>query len=157
MTHSFMGEAEYPFTKVMLNALKGALISVGSAVLMSLVCCAIALAFADPRQIAALFSMVVLAASSFIGGVFAMRLSGGQRFLAPAVSGGLYVLILWLLSFILKTDGDAVFSLWQLFSYVGCVLLSLFGGFIARKRRVRIGDGAKNPAALMRKKISAKK
>ena len=138
-------------------SLKGMLFGIAAALLLSLALTAAALAFADPNSVIGAFAYTALGIGAMICGLAAVRADLSHSLTAALIGGGGYVLVLWLVSLIMRNGGETVPLLWTLIAYAACVIASLIGGLLSRGRRVHIGEGKKSPAALVRRRLGAKR
>ena len=157
MTHSNVKDESCAFVSILLPTLKGVIGAVGMMLVFSIVFSGISLAFGDPDKAVTIFAYVSLALSALLCGVFGMVSDSERRIVVPLISGALYALVLIILSLFVRTEGGTVPMLWRVLAYAGCVLLSALGGFAVGRRQKNSGRNTKNPAALMRKRVSGKK
>ncbi len=157
MTHSNVKDESSALVGILLPALKGTVGAVAVMLALAALFSGISLTFGDPDKAVRLFAYAALAVSALLCGAFGMISDGQRRIVVPIISGALYVLVLVILSLFVQTEGGSAPMLWRVLAYVLCVLLSAFGGFIVSGRKKRSQGNTKNPAALMRKRVSGKK
>ncbi len=156
MTHSNAKDESSALIGILIPALKGTAFAVGTMLLLAALFSGVSLAFGDPDKVLTLFAYAAFALSSLFCGMFSMVSDEQRRIIVPIISSALYVLVLVVLSLFVKAE-ESVPILWRVIAYAVCVLLSVFGGFIVSGRRKSKGKNTKNPAALMRKRVSGKK
>ena len=140
--------------ELLFASLRGTLIGIAATVLSSLIMTAVALMTKDPESVIGIFALVSLVIGSLLGGIIANKTDTEQRMGASLVSGGVYVIILWLLSLFFRADTPEPTSpLITVVGYIGCIAVSLIGGIIARPKQARIKEGKSNAAARLRRQL----
>lgn len=157
MTRSNANNESSVLVDILFPSLKAVGLALGVMLVLAALFSGISLAFGDPDGVAAILAYVTLALSALLCGVFGMISDKERRIVVPLISGALYVLVLIILSLFVHTDEAGMPILLRALVYAACVILSFLGGILAGRRRNASGRSTKNPAALMRKRISGKK
>ncbi|MBQ8250187.1 MAG: TIGR04086 family membrane protein [Clostridia bacterium] len=140
--------------ELLFASLRGILIAVAATLLLSLILTAVALMTKDPKGLIGIFAYAVLIIASLLGGVTASKTDTEQRLGASLVSGGGYVLVMWLFSLFLRSDtSESASPLWTVIVYIGCIALSLVGSVVARPKRTRIKEGKNSVTARLRRQL----
>ncbi|MBQ8551552.1 MAG: TIGR04086 family membrane protein [Clostridia bacterium] len=135
-------------------ALRGVLIGIGTAAVLTLILSAVALAQEDPDRFTGIFAYAALFIGALACGLASMKLDREHGMISPLIGGAGYVLVLWLVSLFFRADAvNAVSPLAMSLGYLGCIAAALAGGLIGRPKRVRIDTAKKNPTALVRKQL----
>ncbi len=126
---------------IVISALKSQIAVIAAGLILLLVFCAIASSMADPDSVIQPLSLCALFLSAFVGGFFAVRLSG-DGLLSGVVSGIVTATLIFLLSVLpLPESGGQMSS--TIISYL-CIIASSCAGAVIGKRRT---SKVKHPGA----------
>lgn len=140
--------------ELLFASLRGTLIGIAATLLSSLIMTAVALMTKDPEGLIGIFALASLVVGSLLGGITANKADTEQRLGSSLVSGGGYVIILWLVSLFFRADTPEPTSpLLAVVVYLGCIAVSLLGGIVARPKQTRIKEGKSNAAARLRRQL----
>lgn len=141
---------ESAFFRLLLNAAVAMLIGIAVCFALMLILSAVALGFDDPNGYIAPFATVALFMGALACGI-ASRRSGT---VASLMSGGFYVLVLWLVSLSFRVGGgESVGILVTLLGYGGCIAVSFVGGNVGKRSAGFGAMGKKSPTAQLRRRI----
>ena len=125
----------------LIGTLSGILTSAAWALIMPLVLARLK----DPDSFIAPAALAALYIGALVSGI-AVRRHGA---VSALISGGGFVLCLWLLSFTLS-GGESVGFIMKLLGYALCIAVSLLGAAVGKGRRSHIGEGKKSPTTRLR-------
>ncbi|MCI8387646.1 MAG: TIGR04086 family membrane protein [Clostridiales bacterium] len=139
-------------------ALRGLIAGIIVILILALILSAAALSMDDPASMLEIFAIAALFIGAVVCGFVSAKSYPDAAFIAGLLGGAFYVLFIWVISLFFRGDsGDVsrelVSPLWMALGYIGCIALSMLGGLLGRKRKQRIGDGNKSPAALARRQL----
>ncbi len=120
------------------NCIKGLLASLLASVILLFVFTWICYTREDPSMMISILGMVALYLSAFIGGFIASRFNRQNGLLSGLATGGVFMLVVIMLSFILRSGKESVgFVTWLLFLLI--TVVSAVGGYLGvpsgKKRR----------------------
>jgi len=111
------------------NCVKGFIASIISAILLVFVFGYFCYTSKDPDSLINLVSMAVLYIGAFVGGFLSSRFNRGMGLLSGAVTGGIFMLFVVVLSLISSNNvGEGGFVRWIMFLLI--VVISSVGGYI---------------------------
>ncbi|MBE6611903.1 MAG: TIGR04086 family membrane protein [Ruminococcaceae bacterium] len=139
------------------SVIRGTAAGIAAAVLSALTLSAAAMAAADPDSLIGWMAMAALMFGALISGIVSVRCDPGRSIGTGIVSGGAYVLILWLISLFFRGSAEhpptpLMLAVWYALTLVCAVLGALMG----RGRGRRIGEGKHSPTALARRQLRRK-
>ncbi|MBQ8509293.1 MAG: TIGR04086 family membrane protein [Clostridia bacterium] len=123
---------------------------------LTLILTAVSLSMEDPDRLLRAFALTALFVGAAVSGFASAKFARENGLLAGLLGGVLYVLIVWLISVFFRGSADeesVMPPLWMALGYGICLAASLFGGLLGRGRRMKVGEGRKNPAAMARRQL----
>ena len=140
---------ESEIKELILPSLLGTVVGVLTSAALALILPLVLSRLKDPAGFIAPLALVSLYIGALTSGV-AVRRHGA---VSALISGGGFVLCLWLLSFAAKTDGDSTGLAMKLLGYALCIAVSLLGATVGKSSKSRSGEGKKSPTARLRKQL----
>jgi len=128
----------------LLGSLAGIITSAAMALILPLVL----VKLKDPDSLIAPLAIVSLYTGAFVCGA-AVRRYGA---LSALISGGGFVLCMWLLS-LTQGNGEPLGFALKLLGYICCIAVSLLGAVVLKRKQSRVGEGKKSPTARLRKQL----
>lgn len=148
-----LGDEKNRDGNVIFGILKGILLGVLTAAVSAFVFTFVALMNEDPDKLVTPLAYVALAVGTLTAGI-AVPKRDMSPIVAAALSGGGYALVMWLASLPYRAGGEPGISpIISLLLYLGCVVLSVIGGLVFRKRTTKVTSLRKSPAAAVRKQL----
>ena len=127
------------------NSLKSVGISIISALAMLLVLNLISYNTTDPDKMILPFSYTTLIISTFLCGLLAAKFSHEKKFLCSAISGAIYIFIIFILSLIFRGNDESATPAWLTFvMYILSFGSVMLGGAAGKQRKISSEKVRKN-------------
>ncbi len=139
---------ESGFWHMTLPALIGTLSGLITSAALALVLPLILVRLKDPDSFITPLAAVSLFAGAFVCGI-AVRRHGA---LSALISGGGFVLCLWLAS-LTQSSSEPMGIAVKLLGYALCIVASVIGATIGKRRKSYVGEGKRSPTAKLRKQL----
>ena len=130
-----IAENTSPFMRLLKSAFKALAISVSAALIFIFLGCVIAYSTSDPTKFTFAISISSLLLSFFICGFATSKLCRGRPLLAGSMSGGIYLFVLLIVSFLIKNETNGTIHpgtrtvVWLI-----TLPIAIFGGFLGNIR-----------------------